>query len=388
MSVKKIPLINIFLAIILSIIVFVIMLPAFFTIPAELILFNRENYYPMLENPDNIQSMKDAVANVLLEKLSESKEGYIVLPVFSNHETIKQVIKALITEKWIIDQSESITDQILDFLNFKTTYNYAEISLTEIKQKAINTSDSIAREILTSLPQCNQSDLKHLDEKELSIKDIPACRPSPSYETKVLPVLKWAIEDFTNSLPSSFRFAQLFDQQNASGINKFDSAFYFYSITRWALRLLPIISILLLFFIAMLLRNSSAVMQKWSGKLLVITSSVSLTLIIITLVGLDQAAYLLLNSLLTGYSSHLGVLFLTIFEGILSKALIWIGVISITVLGFGILLIFNSSMKKNRLSDELREKTLEVEESGSDFEDVLEGKKSMLNEREKDNGQS
>jgi len=375
---KEIPLINKVLAGLLSIILFFVLFLSLYTLPAELVLFNNQSYYQILETPDNIQQMQNVITEIVSKRFNEIEVGYVLPPIFSNPAIIDQISKNLTTEKWIKGELKSITDQVLAFLNFRTPYNKVEVDLTEIKQNALNASDSIAADILSLLPHCKPSDLKQLENNQLSIVDIPACRPPSSLEPEILPVIEWAIEDFAASLPSSFEFVSLFSKQEASGVSQLSINFYYYSISRWVFRLLPIIAILFLSFIAILLKNSRTVMLRWCGRLLFITSVVSLLEIVIVLVGLEQVTSMLLDSLLINISARLGALLLSVAQEVFFQTFVWTAVLNVVVLVFGISLTLIAGTKKTDMQEELSEIGREEKEPESDFEDVLELKKKTL----------
>ena len=118
---------------------------------------------------------------------------------------------------------------------------------------------------------------------------MPPCKPSDNLIKSFQNPTAIYIEDLINRLPENASLT------GALPFNKtiVDQYFYFYSIGRWALRLLPILAISLLIVIALLLQAEKKVMLQWIGRLLVFTSGLGLIGLVVLLIGFDQFVVLL-----------------------------------------------------------------------------------------------
>ena len=145
------------------------------------------------------------------------------------------------------------------------------------------------------------------------------------------------IEDLINRLPenASLTGALPFDRTNV------DQYFYFYSIGRWALRLLPILAISLLIVIALLLQAEKKVMLQWIGRLLVFTSGLGLIGLVVLLIGFDQFVVLLLNRYLNNFIEGFGILLLGLAQEVGYQTLVWVIISFAAVFAFGIFLLIS-----------------------------------------------
>ena len=171
---------------------------------------------------------------------------------------------------------------------------------------------------------------------------MPPCKPSVNNIKSFQNPTAIYIEDLINRLPENASLT------GALPFNRtiVDQYFYFYSIGRWALRLLPILAIGLLIVIALLLQAEKKVMLQWIGRLLVFTSGLGLIGLVVLLIGFDQFVVLLLNRYLNNFIEGFGILLLGLAQEVGYQTLVWVIISFGAVFAFGVfLLIINRFLK-------------------------------------------
>jgi uncharacterized membrane protein len=150
------------------------------------------------------------------------------------------------------------------------------------------------------------------------------------------------LEDLFNQLPSRFSTAK------ATAINNSltDKYFYSYSIGRWMLRLLPLLTLSLLILIAVLLKKEQSLMLRWISRILVYTSAFTLILLVVVLIGFDQLIALMVNRFLGNLIEGFDVLLLGFIQEVGYRTIVWVIVSVIITLGFGLFLSLMSNIFK------------------------------------------
>ena len=181
------------------------------------------------------------------------------------------------------------------------------------------------------------------------IDQLPPCKPSNNLIRSFQNPTAIYFEDLINRLPENASLT------GALPFNRtiVDRYFYFFSIARWAFRLLPILAICLLIAIALLLQAEKKAMLQWIGCLLVFTSGLGLIGLVILLIGFDQFVVLLLNRYLNNFIEGFGIMLLGLAQAIGYQTLVWVIISFAAVFAFGIfLLIINRFLKpKTEFSD-------------------------------------
>ena len=332
---QKIPVVNKAAALLLSIIFAVSLFLSFFALPVELVFFNTQSYYTLLEKEEYSDVFPGILSQAVVIQASESSELY-KNELITNLDSISSIISHKIPDEMVQSTFNEVIDQMFAYLNFKIPTTDMKIDIAELKAFLTSESQDIALEYLDSLPNCSSSDVEGLDESaELTAADLPACQPTG--KTLGLFETAWAkaFEDIFNSLPASISLSKVVSlEQNLS-----DRSFTYYSMMRWAFRMLPIISIILLTFTAVLLRKKRSVMWRWCGRLLVIVCAITLIGLVILLIGFDQFVAMLLNPFLKNLVTGFGYVLLGAVQDVGFQMLTWVLISALIVMGFGILLM-------------------------------------------------
>ncbi len=339
---KKIPFQNRVFAFFLSLFFSIALIVSMFAFPIELVMFNLQNYRPILEKEENLSKYPEIVSQALVSEFIKVTSPSSLPKILTNTQGLEVSLEKNISQELSLSIFNELFSQILDYLNFRTPNLSLNLDISQLKSELILKSEQIASDYLSTLSRCS-ADM----EKNLVLTDIgelPPCKPSSNLIKSFQSPTAIYIEDLLNHLPekASLNGTLTF---NKTTIGQY---FYFYSIGRWALRLLPICAIGLLIIIALLLRDEKKVMLQWIGRLLVFTSGIGLIGLVILLIGFDQFVVLILNKHLINFIEGFGILLLGIAQAIGYQTLIWVIISFAAVSAFGILLLMVNRFIKPR----------------------------------------
>ncbi len=355
---KKIPIQNRAIALFLSLLFTLTTMISIFALPVELVLFNQQSYTPILEKDENLSRYPEVISQVLVSEFIKGLSPSPLPKILSNTDGLEASLEKNISTEWSLYVFNELTNQALDYLNFKTPNLSLNLNIGQLKSDLILKSEQIASDYLSTLSRCSAANEENA---ELSnIDQLPPCKPSDDRVKNFQNPTAIYIEDLINRLPENASLT------GALPINRItlDHYFYFYSIGRWALRLLPILAISILIIIALLLQAEKKVMLQWIGRLLVFTAGFGLIGLVILLIGFDQFVVLLLNRYLNNFIEGFGILLLGLAQEVGYQTLVWVIISFGAVFAFGIFLLMINRFIKPKA--EFQENSLNKIENSSE----------------------
>jgi len=344
---KKIPIQNRVFALILSLLFSLTLIISMFSLPFELVMFDHQSYIPFLEKDENLLRYPEVISQVLVSEFTKGSVSTVLPKIFSNKDGLRSSFEKNISQEWSLIVFNELSNQMLDYLNFQTPNLSLNLDIGQLKSDLILKSEQIATDYLSTLTRCTAVVEENFSEniKVTDIDQLPPCKPSGNLIKSFLNPTAIYIEDLINRLPenASLTGALPFDRTNI------DQYFYFYSIGRWALRLLPIFALILLIIIALLLQAEKRVMLKWIGRLLVFSSGLGLIGLVVILIGFDQFIVLLLNRHLNNFIESFGILLLGLVQEVGYMTLIWVIISFAAVFVFGLFLLFVNRFLKPKV---------------------------------------
>lgn len=341
---KKIPFQNRILAVIFSLLFSITLLVSLFVFPIELVLFNSQSYSTFLEDEENQFRYPEIISEVLTSELFREIPSNQIPKILSNREGLKIILEKYIPSEWSLSVFNDLTNQVLDYINFRIPDSSLKLEIGQLKSALILKSEAIALDYVSTLPRCSAAINEEFTtyNESLDIIQYPPCKPSDNLLQSFIKPTAFYIEDLINRLPETVSVSgvMLYDKSRA------ENYFFYYSLGRWALRLMPIIAIGLLIVIALLLRPERNVMLGWVGRLLIFTSGFSLIGLVILLIGFDQFVALLINRNLNNLVEGFGVLLLGLIQKVGYLTLLWVIISVITVLAFGLFLLLVNRLFK------------------------------------------
>jgi len=246
---------------------------------------------------------------------------------------------------------------------------------------------------LLSLDNCTIEEGSEFDGKEIiDLYTLPLCKPSAKNRKNVSSALTMMIEDKTNQLPASINLIGVVP----GGMILGDATFYYYSITRWVFRLLPFVTLLLLIFLAYLLRKNKKIMRRWSGLILTTISALTLIGLLVILVGFNQFTGIIFNRYFSQVIAGFGYVLLGMIQKVGNQALLWVIAVSGSVLLFGLVLLLSVRFTKsedNVIGESQEETTLDVQTDApikeiipETMEEIEKREKIAKNEKKKGKG--
>ncbi len=331
---KKISISRKISAFLLSILTAFMLIFSLFTFPVELVLLNPQSYNLIIKDTRFSSQYPEIITNVLMSQYYDSRIAGNLPEMLSNKDAFRSVLISHLPIDWVNETMSDFTLQVIDYLNFRLPSNSMSVELSTLKSELILKSNEIAQGYINSLSNCSAQNAIDVGSGS-TIFDLPPCKPGNTMESKFVALTSDYLEDLFNQLPSKFTMGKV----SALDSNAVDRFFYSYSFARWILRLIPILSILLLIAIARLLGRSKPMMIGWVGRLLVITSAVSLGLLVIILIGFDQFIALMINRSLNNFIQGFDVLLLGLIQTVGYQTLVWVVISALITLVFGALLL-------------------------------------------------
>jgi hypothetical protein len=345
---KKIPIQNRFFALILSLLFSITLLISLFALPIELVMFNQQSYIPVLENDENQTRYPEIISQVLVSELYRGSSSDQLPKIFSNRAGLQTAFKKSISSEWSLSVFKDLSNQVLDYLNFRIPNSSFTLEISQLKSALILKSEKIALDYVSTLPRCSAAinESFSANKEVLDIAQLPPCKPSEDQVQAFINPTTIYIEDIFNRLPEKASLSGVipFDRVSA------DKYFYYYSLGRWVLRLLPIVAIGLLIIITLLLQAEKAVMLKWVGRLLVFISGLGLIGLVILLIGFDQFVVLLINRHLNNFIEGFGILLLGLIQKVGYLTLVWVIISLAAVFTFGLFLLIVNRFLRSKVN--------------------------------------
>jgi hypothetical protein len=333
----NIPFINRVFAILLSIVFCLVLVPSFITLPVELVLFNPETYHPVIEDETYRSQYPEIITRLLITRIYDADAEWQHPPILAYQDNLSYIIKEHIPEDWAVGVITELFDHGLDYLNFRKPAPTLSINTQELKSALILNSEAISEGYLSSLPSCRIGTGESSEIRAgASVFDLPPCKPDQASFSQARTLLAEYLADLFNRMPSETSIIGLvtLEQTETEGF------FRTYSLARWGLRLLPLISISILILVSILLKARREVMFRWIGRMIVFVSGVCLFGLVILLIGFDQFIALTMNPFLRQLIPGFDVLMLAIVHRVGYQTIVWVVVTLVIAAGFGLFLIF------------------------------------------------
>ena len=358
------------IAFIFSVIVLGLVVPTIFSIPLEFVVMNADTYSDLIQDDEILTVGQEAFSAYIAQQLSQPADNQSIPVIFSDPELLADVIQPFVTKEWVSMRLTDVVSQLLEFLNFKQPHGILRVDLTALKENMLTQREIIIGNILANFAPCDDSEIKLLISGDLTISSIPRCNPPANIQDNVIQAISVYVEDYIYQLPQEYRLdiEQFINPDTQNTVVN-------YSIARWTIRLLPVLTLVVLILLAVLLRKNGNEMRRWMGRLLVTAGVVSIILIIILLIGSEQFTAVFINQNLSSDQEAFASLLLMVLQAVTYRTLLWMGVIAIGILCIGLLILFF-----NKLGSKPKIKSEEIDEELTSSEDMLEGKKAMIAE--------
>ena len=378
---SKLPISNQIGAILLTVIVIPALFISFFTFPFEFIIFEPASYYSILENAEYKEEFPRVVSEIVTDQLLNTSENKYPT-ILSNKESLKTILMHYLPEEWMNGIIKDVIDKVIAYLNFKTPYTSIEVNIVDLKNTLILNSSLISDEYLLSLDNCTVEEDSELDGKEIiDLYTLLICKPSAKNRKIVSSTLSMMIEDKVNQLPATINLIGVIP----GGMILGDKSFYYYSITRWVFRLLPFVTLLLLIFIAYLLKNNKKIMRKWNGLILTAISAITLISLLVILIGFDQFTGLIFNRYFSLVIAGFGYVLLGMIQNVGNQALLWVIAVSGSGLLLGLVFLLSArfTVSEDNVIKENREETIPGIQTDASKKEIIPETMEEIEQQEK-----
>jgi len=336
------------------------------SVTLELTLFNPETYKRALIEENVYQRLPSLFADQLIytfenraclddpsqcfEEGEEPSSGERNPPAyFQNLSTDdwKHIFSVLITPAWVQEQTESLIDQISNFLDTDQPELTLTVSLEDFKTRLAGEEGmQLFEYIVQAQPPCTLEHLVTIAGMILSgdLNDIPACAPPPEVVSQLSPLIHSLLGEVVATMPDQVEITHLQQNELAYPDSQY-TLFDFRTSLKWArfaTRLSLFIPFMLLFLILVLGVRSLKGWLLWWGIPLCITGLLLFGLVAgsAIVVNLWVAAFFssqIMNN--AGISSELARLPVEIGMDVLKPATIWLMIEAVLLLMLGFVMV-------------------------------------------------
>lgn len=364
---KKISFTNRLIAVIVTVIFSITLIFSYFSLPVELVMFNPDSYLTVIKDEEYSQQYSNLISNLLLQQIFDSKDIKEQPVLLSDQSSLGYFIEQQIPQEMSLNVMVDLFDQALDYFNFRKPTPSILVKIEDLKSTLVQNSREISTSYLNSLPTCNvASEDVFTSDSMPTIYSLPPCKPSLGELEIVNNLLTTYLQDSFNELPAVISITSVIDLDESKSENFFTQ----YSISRWLLRLLPLITLSLLIALALLLRKQRDVMFRWIGRTLLVISGFSLLGLVVLLIGFDQFIAITLNRFIKDLLEGFDVLMLGIIQKVGYQSTVWVIITIVITAGFGIFLVVAEKFVKIN-TDQQKDQPLE---SVSEDDDLAEEK--------------
>jgi hypothetical protein len=208
-----------------------------------------------------------------------------------NAEHWELVLREILTPDWLQTQSESVIDQLFDYLESDEETPSISISLVDIKSRLMG-SDGVETvlKIIESQPPCNDEQLRELTrafESDASGTDLLSCRPPQELIDENLSSIEETLNEVVGDLPDEATLGENFmdpDSDEPTDTTETDMVIgKTLRRVRTYMRLSPIVPIGFLILIAVLGVRSFRDLLRWWGIPLLVTGLIALVVSILSM---------------------------------------------------------------------------------------------------------
>ena len=178
-------------------------------LPARQVLFNADNYRPMLQALDASGDLTQ-VGTLMLNGAGGSVQNMAGTSQMNNAQ-LAQVQGALIPAGWVQDQALGLLNGLFAYVNWGSAQFEPVVSFEPVRQSLLANADAVANRLLDSSPACSAQDALRFAEGLLTSGNAqpPLCNPPAAIRPVLTAWLAGQLGQFANSLPPQITLTSL-----------------------------------------------------------------------------------------------------------------------------------------------------------------------------------
>lgn len=341
---RRISVLNFVVAFLLSVIAIFSLAISQFALPIEMVMFNSRSYSEPIENEEFTNQFPKIISNVVVSQIYDVQKTGVLPEVLSERENFETTLASFIPLEGSKTAISAFVNQVIDSLNFRIPFSSMNIDMDALKSGLILNSRVISEEYILTLPNCSAIDREGL-KQDANVFDLASCKPGQAQMSDYINLTSKYLEDIFNQLPSRFSITSII---TATG-EPFERGFYTYSIGRWALRMMPFLTIALLILIAILLKQQRSFMLKWVGRLLVFVSGFLMILLVVVMIGFGQVVSWAVSRISGNLVEGFDVVLMRFANEVGYRTLLWTGVSTAATFLFGFFLLLMAKIFKPKI---------------------------------------
>ncbi len=201
------------------------------------------------------------------------------------------LLREILSANWLQEQTESVINQLFEFLESDETTPTISISLVDLKARLLgrNGVDTVLK-IVDAQPPCSDdqlSELKDMIESDLSEADLLSCRPPQELLDRYILTIEETLNEVVGSLPDEANLGESFMESEGSEPQEDSTDEMQIGRTlrriRYVMRWSPIVPIGLLLLVAVFGVRSFRDLLRWWGIPVMVTGLIALILSILSM---------------------------------------------------------------------------------------------------------
>ncbi|HMD90523.1 MAG TPA: hypothetical protein VKF38_15305 [Anaerolineaceae bacterium] len=343
---------------IVAILFIIVSVPVPFVFPAERILFQPEPYIRAIQNQNVYQDipgwLAGAAVNNGINGLGITQSG---ISASLGQQDYQKIFSLLMPQEWIKSQTENIITNFWDYFNFKQNALNLDIDLREIKTQFNGAQgQEISKEIISSWPPCSMQQLLAILAQTAqggSLANITTlCQPPKMYLPLADQFVQMTLSGVASALPDQLNLLSL-TGEGATGdptqTASWQQTFQTYKLIRWGLRLSPVLSIILLLFLAIITFRSTRTGLSWMGITILLSGILGLVTAGILFLSGDWLIQQIVTAVLIGFPAGLTNALINMIKEVADRFYLWGAAIALMAAILGLILFLVSRLYKDPL---------------------------------------
>ena len=214
-----------------------------------------ESFFNNILIEQHVENQIPGLLTETLLKAANSGDATSKLFGLLTQEQISNFSNEIVPPTYVQDQTNQLLDSLFNFINLKSSTLVLKLDLTPIKNNLQGQAGLTAvNQLLYSMPTCTQEQILafvqiSLQQKSLTISNLPKCKPPEPYISLLMPVFSTTLHQLSAAIPSEVSIVNEQGQGFNSQLEN-SQVFQVYVLIRESMNLLPWLA---LFLVALLI---------------------------------------------------------------------------------------------------------------------------------------
>ncbi|MDR3576313.1 MAG: hypothetical protein P4L50_20795 [Anaerolineaceae bacterium] len=337
---------------IVAIMFIIVTVPVLFVLPAEWILFQPQPYIRALQNQNFYENMPAWLAGEAVNN-GNNGAGNSQSKILAGlgQQGYQNIFSQLMPQNWIQSQTNNLITNLFDYLNFKQTTLNLNVDLRQVKTRFSGAQgQAVSKAIVSSWPACSTAQLLAVItqlSQGSNLANLPLCQPPQEYLPLAYQLVQVTLSGMTGTLPDQLNITSL--AGISSGGDPTQSAawqqtFQTYKLFRLGMQFSPVLSLVLLLFLALITFRSARTGWSWLGITILITGVFGILIAVILYLTGDLIVQQLVTAVFGGLLGGLTDALIKAITEVFNRFYLWSAGVALIASILGLILFLISRL--------------------------------------------